>query len=99
VFVAFLFGLVAMTRFALAERTPAFLALTVTGVAAVTLTLAVNLGRGYPIASLLAAGTIAALLHRLWVRAGRPAGAPEAERLAEEAMSFEAQAGPPTDNV
>jgi hypothetical protein len=49
----------------------------------VIVTLAVNLGRLYPIASLVAATAIAATLHRLWVRAGRPSGAADAEALAE----------------
>lgn len=83
VFLAFLFGLLSMTRFALAERTRRHLPLTLAGLGAVALTLAVNLGRGYPVASLAAALAIAASLHRLWVRAGRPGGAADAERLAE----------------
>jgi hypothetical protein len=83
VFLAFLFGLLSMHRFARAERQRRFQALTVTGLAAVIVTLAVNLGRLYPIASLVAATAIAATLHRLWVRAGRPSGAADAEALAE----------------
>ncbi len=83
VFLAFLFGLLSMFRFARAERARRYQALTVTGLTAVTLTLAVNLGRIYPIASLAAAVAIAAGLHRMWVRAGRPSGAANAEALAE----------------
>jgi hypothetical protein len=63
-----------------------FVALTGAGLAAVTLTLVVNLGRVYPVASLAAAMLIAAILHRLWVRAGRPSGAAEAEAIAERAL-------------
>jgi len=86
VFLAFLFGLLSMYRFARDERTRRYEALTVSGLTAVTLTLAVNLGRVYPIASLAAAVAIAAGLHRMWVRAGRPSGAAGAEALAESAL-------------
>ncbi len=55
----------------------------IAGAAAVTVTLALNLARGYPAASLAAALTIALVPHRLWVRADRPLGVSEAERLAE----------------
>ncbi len=44
------------------------------GALVVTFTLAVNLARGRPLASVLAALLIAAALHRLWARAGRPRG-------------------------
>ena len=56
-------------------------------IAAVRRTLAVNLRRGYPIASLGAACAIALVLHRLWIRAGRPRGVSEVERLAEEELA------------
>ncbi|HUZ84113.1 MAG TPA: hypothetical protein VMU66_05425, partial [Gaiellales bacterium] len=87
VFVAFLFGLLSMTRFAIREHTARFLALSVIGIAAVAVTLAVNIGRIYPLASLAAAGLIALVLHRLWARAGRPSGASEAERIAEALLA------------
>jgi len=87
VFLAFLFGLLSMYRFARAERRRRFQVLTLLGLAAVTVTLGVNLGRLYPIASLAAATVIAATLHRLWVRAGRPSGAAQAEALAEKAVA------------
>jgi len=83
VFLAFLSGLLAMSRFHSAERRRWRLAVSVLGSLAVLVTLVVNLGRGYPIASIVAAAAIAAGLHRLWVRAGRPRGISEAERLAE----------------
>jgi hypothetical protein len=44
------------------------------GVIAVGFTLVINLTRGEPIASLVAALLIAAVLYRLWVAAGRPQG-------------------------
>lgn len=83
VFLAFLFGLLSMYRFARAEHERRFQALTLAGLAAVTITLGVNLGRLYPIASLVAATAVAAALHHFWVRAGRPSGAAQAEALAE----------------
>jgi hypothetical protein len=86
VFLAFLFGLLSMYRFARAEHERRFQVLTLAGLAAVTVTLAVNLGRLYPIASLGAAAAVAATLYRLWVRAGRPSGATEAEALAESGV-------------
>ncbi len=87
VFLAFLFGLLSMYRFARTERERRFQVLTLAGLAAVTVTLTVNLGRLYPIASLAAATAIAATLHRLWVRAGRPGGAAQAEALAERGIA------------
>ena len=87
VFLAFLFGLLSMYRFARLEHTRRYQILTVAGLAAVTLTLAVNLGRIYPIASLAAAIAIALILRYLWVRAGRPSGAADAEALAERGLA------------
>jgi hypothetical protein len=83
VFVSFLTGLLAMARFSLREGNRVLLAVNSVAVAAVTFTLAVNLGRGYPVASLAAALLIAAALYALWVRAGRPRGIAEAERFAD----------------
>ena len=83
VFLAFLFGLMSMYRFARAEHKLRFQILTLAGLAAVAITLTVNLGRIYPIASLAAATVVAATLHTLWVRAGRPSGPSQAEALAE----------------
>ena len=54
---------------------------------AVMLTLAVNLRRGYPIASLAAAAIVAWVLHELWRRAGRPGGVSDTERRKEEDMA------------
>ena len=45
-----------------------------TGAAAVSFTLAINVARGEPIISIAAALLIAAGLYALWVRSGRPRG-------------------------
>jgi hypothetical protein len=74
VFVAFLAGLVAMTRYSLAEGSKGFLIVNLAGTVVVAFTLAVNLGRVYPLISLAAALAVAALLHWSWARAGRPRG-------------------------
>jgi hypothetical protein len=87
VFVSFLFGLLAMSTFSRREGRHALLAVNVISLLAVILTLAVNLRRGYPLASLAAAATTAAVLHAMWVRAGRPRGVSEAERLAEQELA------------
>ncbi len=87
VFMSFLFGLLSMAVFSRREGARLFLALNAVAIAAVALTLAVNLRRGYPIASLGAACAIALVLHRLWIRAGRPRGVSEVERLAESELA------------
>jgi amino acid transporter len=74
VFISFLSGLIAMARFAHHDHHPGSLALNLTGVAAVGFTLAVNLTRLDAIVSVSAALLVAALLYRMWVRAGRPGG-------------------------
>jgi hypothetical protein len=84
VFMSFLFGLLSMAVFSRREGARLFLVVNAVAIAAVVVTLAVNLRRGYPIASLGAACAIALVLHRLWIRAGRPLGVSEVERLAEE---------------
>lgn len=83
VFAAFLCGLLAMARFFRAERRWLLLTASVVGAGAVTVTIGVNVARGYPVVSLLAALAIAGALRALWVRAGRPRGVAQAERLAE----------------
>ncbi len=83
VFVAFLCGLLAMARFFRGEGRRPLLATSLLGALAVTVTLAINLARGYPVVSLLAACLLAGALYTLWVRAGRPSGVAEAERVAE----------------
>src|SRR5207249_6805324 len=79
VFVAFLCGLLAMVTFFRAEGRRLLLAASALAAATVTLTLAVDLARGYPIVSLLGACLLAATLHTLWVRAGKPSGVAEAK--------------------
>ena len=83
VFGAFLCGLLSMAKFFRAEGRRLLLVASIMGTLGVSLTLAVNVARGYPIVSLVAALSIAATLRALWVRAGRPRGVAEAERLAE----------------
>ena len=85
VFAAFLCGLLAMARFFRAERRRLLQTTSVVGALAVALTLAVNVARGYPVVSLLAALALAVTLHAFWVRAGRPRGVDQAERMAEAA--------------
>ena len=87
VFVSFLFGLLAMSTFSHREGRSWLLGVNVVSLGAVILTLAVNLRRGYPLASLAAAAATAGLLYLLWVRAGRPRGVSEAERLAEQELA------------
>jgi uncharacterized membrane protein (DUF441 family) len=73
-FMSFLVGLVAMAKFKRRERNYASMAASLLGALLVRFTLAVNLSRGDPIASLVVAALIAFVLHRYWVRAGRPRG-------------------------
>jgi hypothetical protein len=84
VFVSFLAGLAAMTRFSLRDRRRGLAAVNALGAVSVAFTLIVNLGRGYPLLSLLATVLIAAGLYVLWRRAGRPTGVEHVELLAEQ---------------
>ena len=90
VFLSFLIGLLAMARFAAHDHNRAHLALNVVGATAVGFTLAVNLARGQPIASLAAALLIAAILYQRWVTAGRPGGI---RNVAAEADAPDPEAG------
>jgi hypothetical protein len=83
VFVSFLAGLAAMTRFSLRDGRLGLAALNALGALSVAFTLLVNLGRGYSLLSLAATALIALGLYALWRRAGRPTGVEELERLAE----------------
>lgn len=83
VFVSFLVGLVAMTRFARREQKTALAWLNGLAAAAVAFTLAVNLLRGWPMLSLAATVLIAAGLYAQWTRAGRPTGIEDVEARAE----------------
>ena len=79
VFISFLFGLLAMSRVSRRARNRGFLVVNLVSIFAVGLTLTINLARIYPLVSVAAACLIALALHRLWTRAGRPAGISEAE--------------------
>jgi hypothetical protein len=79
VFVSFLSGLLAMAKFSRREGDRFHLAVNVMGTLLVGFTILVNLGRGYPILSLVAAFGIAGVLYALWVRQGRPRGIARAE--------------------
>ncbi|MEU4197161.1 amino acid permease [Kribbella sp. NPDC026611] len=83
VFVSFLIGLIAMTRFARAERKPVLAAVNAAAAAAVAFTLIVNLTRGWPILSLLGTVLIATALYLRWTRAGQPSGIEDIEARAE----------------
>jgi len=83
VFLAFLCGLASMSRFFLRERKWALFMVSAVGSLAVLVTLGVNVRRGYPVASLVAALVIAVILYALWLRAGRPTGVSRAEAVAE----------------
>ncbi len=89
VFVSFLCGLIAMTRFSRRQGDRFRMVVNLFGAVVVAFTLAVNVRRGYPILSLASAGLIAAVLYGLWLRAGRPGGVAHIEAEAEA----EAEAG------
>ena len=74
VFVAFLFGLAAMTVTSWRERGWGFLVVNVAGMTGVLVTLVVNLTRGEPLASLAAVLALGGVFAWLWIRAGRPGG-------------------------
>lgn len=83
VFVSFLAGLTAMAWFSLRDGQRALAALNIAGAVAVAFTLVVDLGRGWPLLSLAAMALVAAALHAMWRRAGRPSGVETVEVLAE----------------
>ena len=87
VFMSFLVGLVAMAKFECSEGQYGAMAISIIGAALVGLTLVVNLSRANPIASVVAALLIALVLHRLWIRAGRPRG------IAQAVVEAEAEPG------
>jgi len=89
VFLAFLCGLLSMSRFFRRERRLLLLATSCLGAGAVAITLVLNLARGYPLASLAAALAIAGGLYLRWSRTGRRRGVAEAERVAEEELAPE----------
>lgn len=83
VFVSFLVGLLAMTRFARTEGKPALAALNALAAGCVAFTLAVNLLRGWPVLSLLATVLVGGALYARWGRAGRPTGIEDVETRSE----------------
>lgn len=83
VFVSFLVGLLAMTRFARTERKPLLAAVNGIAASAVAFTLLVNLLRGWPILSLVATLAVGGGLYVRWIRAGRPSGIEDVEAQAE----------------
>ena len=93
VFIAFWCGLASMTRLFHRARRRWLTVVSVSGGLAVGVTLALDVARGYPIVSFAAACVIAAIFYSMWVRAGRPRGVAQAERMAE------AEDEPPDDRT
>jgi hypothetical protein len=83
VFIAFSCGLASMTRLFHRSRRRWLAGVSVTGGLVVSVTLAADLSRGYPIVSVIATCLIAAIFYAMWRRAGRPRGVAHAERIAE----------------
>jgi amino acid transporter len=92
VFVSFLIGLLAMAKFFYRDRNFSGLVLNIIGAVVVSFTLAVNLGRGDPIFSLIAALAISGVLYFFWVRSGRPAGISDAVVEGEKSAPHAAEA-------
>jgi hypothetical protein len=84
VFVSFLSGLVAMTRFSRREGNHFHATVNTIGAAIVIFTIGVNILRGYPLASLIASLLIGGAFYRLWVAQGRPRGIAQIETVAEQ---------------
>jgi len=89
VFISFLAGLLSMLRFSWREKRRRSVVLNALGTVAVGFTLVINLLRGYPLVSLAASLVIAGVLYALWVRAGRPRGVSQIEKLVEEQVGQE----------
>lgn len=83
VFLSFLAGLLAMAVFSYRDKRRASFLINVGGSIVVAFTLAINLGRGYPLVSMAAAVVIGSTLYALWARAGRPGGVHDVEGRAE----------------
>jgi hypothetical protein len=86
VFVAFLSGLLAMAKFSRDQGSRVSYAVNLFGAAVVIFTIAVNLRRGYPIFSLLAAAGIGLALYALWIKSRRPRGVAQAQMEAEQEL-------------
>ena len=89
VFLSFLAGLLAMLKFSLAEHRRRWIVVNGLGAVLVGFTLVVNLLRGYPLVSFAAALLIAGTFYWLWVRAGRPRGVSQIERIVEAEVGEE----------
>jgi hypothetical protein len=89
VFLSFLAGLLAMLKFSYAEHRRGWILLNGAGTLLVGFTLVVNLLRGYPLVSFAAALLIAGTFYWLWVRAGRPRGVSQIERIVEAEVGEE----------
>ena len=89
VFISFLSGLLAMARFSRREGDRLHVAINTVGAGLVLFTIAVNLRRGYPIASLAVSVVIGGLFLWAWVRQGRPRGIAMAEAEAERIVGVE----------
>jgi hypothetical protein len=87
VFVSFLAGLLSMVRFSIRESNRTHAAVNVMGAGVVAFTILVNLRRGYPLASLVAALAIAGVFFWLWNRLGRPRGIAMAEMETEAELA------------
>jgi amino acid permease-like protein len=83
VFLAFLCGLLSMTKFFYQERRWVRLVLSATGALAVAVTLGSNIARGYPIVSIGVALAMAVVFYILWTRAGRPSGIAQIEAIGQ----------------
>lgn len=86
VFISFLSGLLAMTRFSAREGKTFHRFINLFGAAIVVFTIGVNLLRGYPLASLAASAVIGGVFYRLWVRQGRPRGIAQVEASTESEL-------------
>jgi hypothetical protein len=86
VFVSFMAGLIAMARFSRREGSVRHMIVNWIGAAVVAFTIAINLTRGYPVASLVATLVIGAGFYRLWVVQGRPRGIATAEAESEREL-------------
>jgi amino acid transporter len=84
VFASFLMGLLAMLKFNRSEGRTALVVFNILATLAVGFTLAINLGRGYPLVSLVATVLIGYWLYRKWVKAGRPEGVESIEQHIDE---------------
>ena len=87
VFVSFLAGLIAMARFSRREGAVGYMIVNWFGAAVVAFTIAINLRRGYPIASLAATLVIGAIFYRSWTAQGRPRGIAMVEAESERELA------------